>query len=188
VEPVLGYAPRVRVHDTAFGPLNAALEKHVVVRFDYLKPGEAQATSRTVLPLALVQHQGRWHLYAEEADSGKTRTFLLRRIVSKVTTTSKTFPARPGDQSARALAELDEVWQRNIAEVDVTPGSDAALRLQKRRGAEPTATGTLRLHFTDLNIFADELASYGPEVLVITPPTLRDAVRSRLQLTADNHG
>ena len=41
-------------------------------------------------PLALVQHQGRWHLYADE--NGTNKTFLLRRIVSQVTTLTKTFP------------------------------------------------------------------------------------------------
>ncbi|MET1042886.1 MAG: WYL domain-containing protein [Microbacteriaceae bacterium] len=187
-DPVLGYAPRVRVRDAAFEPLNSALEKRVVVTFDYLKPGEAEARSRSVLPLALVQHQGRWHLYAEEADTGNTRTFLLRRIVSKVAASSKSFEPRPGDQSALALAGLDEVWQRNVAELEVTPGTDAATRLQKRRGAETTDSGALRLHFTDLNIVADELAGYGPEVLVLSPPELRDAVRNRLILTAVNHG
>ncbi|WP_167046149.1 WYL domain-containing protein [Salinibacterium sp. ZJ454] len=187
-DPVLGYAPRVRVRDAAFEPLNTASEKRGVVKFDYLKPGEAEARTRSVLPLALVQHQGRWHLYAEEADTGNTRTFLLRRIVSKVVASSKTFAARPGDQSALALAGLDEVWQRNVAELEITPGTDAATRLQKRRGAEPTDSGALRMHFTDLNIFADELAGYGPEVLVLSPPELRDAVRNRLILTAVNHG
>ena len=38
--------------------------------------------------LALVQHQGRWHLYAQEPESAQTKTFLLRRIVSQVTTTA----------------------------------------------------------------------------------------------------
>jgi proteasome accessory factor B len=43
-EPVLGYAPRVRVREAAFEPLSTALEKNVLVRFPYLKPGESEAT------------------------------------------------------------------------------------------------------------------------------------------------
>ena len=65
-EPVLGYTPRMRVRDAAFDPLSSALEKHLVVTFSYLKPGEAEPRVRTVAPLALIQHQGRWHLYADE--------------------------------------------------------------------------------------------------------------------------
>ncbi|MDP3209090.1 MAG: WYL domain-containing protein, partial [Rhodoglobus sp.] len=187
-EPVLGYAPRVRVRDAAFEPLSAALEKHVMVRFSYLKPGEGLPRTRTVAPLALVQHQGRWHLYADEPESSGTRTFLLRRIVSAVTATAETFPVPPAETSEKALAGLDEVWRSHTATLEVEPGTDAATRLGKRRGAVVAASGALELHYTDANIFADELAGFGPEVLVTSPPELRDAVRSRLEATAVDHG
>lgn len=187
-EPVLGYAPRVRVREAAFDPLGAALEKRQFVKFAYLKPGEAEARIRTVAPLALVQHQGRWHLYADEPASGTAKTFLLRRIVSQITTENRTFPAPSADQSERALAGLEAVWNGHTAVVEVEPGTDAATRLGKRRGSRVSASGALELHYSDINIFADELASYGPEALVVSPPELRDAVRSRLETTAADHG
>jgi proteasome accessory factor B len=187
-EPVLGYAPRVRVRDAAFEPLSSALEKHVIVQFSYLKPGEGAPRLRTVAPLALVQHQGRWHLYAQEPESGTTKTFLLRRIVSPVTITAKAFPPPAADQSERALAELEEVWRSHTATVQVEPGSDAATRLGKRRGTVAAASGDLELHYSDANILADELAGFGPEVLVLSPPELRQAVRDRLTRTAADHG
>lgn len=186
-EPVLGYAPRLRVRDAAFEPLRAALEKNAIVRFAYLKPGEAEARVRTVAPLALVQHQGRWHLHAQEPETGATKTFLLRRIVSQVTTTGATFPAPKVDQTAEALRELEEVWNSHTADVEVVADSDAATRLHKRRGTVTLPSGALRLHYSDANIFADELAGYGPEVLVLSPPVLRAAVRSRLLKTAAEH-
>jgi proteasome accessory factor B len=40
----------------------------------------------------------------------------------------------------------------------------------------------------DGNILADELAGFGPEVLVLSPPDLRDAVVARLEKTARDHG
>jgi proteasome accessory factor B len=187
-EPVLGYAPRVRVREAAFEPLSVALEKRQFVQFDYLKPGESDARRRTVAPLALVQHQGRWHLYADEPSSASTRTFLLRRIVSGVSTTGESFPEPPSGQSARALAELDEVWNSHLALVEVEQGTDAAARLSNRRGTALTESGALELHYSDLNIVADELAGYGPEVLVLSPPDLRNAVRARLMRTAADHG
>ena len=193
-EPVLGYAPRVRVRDAAFEPLSAALEKHAWVRFSYLKPGELEARVRTVAPLALVQHQGRWHLHAEEFGSGEfgtgiTKTFLLRRIVSDIRTTGKTFPAPTANQSDLALAELERVWNDHTAVVVVEPGTDAQTRLQKRRGTavDSTAANTLELHYSDVNILADELAGFGPEVLVVSPPELRGAVRTRLARTVADH-
>lgn len=187
-EPVIGYAPRLRVRDAAFEPLNDALAKRVLVSFPYLKPGQDSARTRTVAPLALVQHQGRWHLYADEPESGSTKTFLLRRIVGPVVASTTSVPAPPPDASDRALAELDEVWNRHVAVVEVEPGTDAASRLAKRRGTTVTASGALELHYSDANIVADELASFGPEVLVLSPPDLRDAVRTRLERTAADHG
>jgi proteasome accessory factor B len=186
-DPVLGYAPRLRARDAAFEPLRAALEKNAIVRFAYLKPGEAEARVRELAPLALVQHRGRWHLHALEPGTNRTKTFLLRRIVSQVTTTGKTFAAPVGDQTASALAELDEVWDSHTAEVEVLPDSDAATRLHKRRGTVTLPSGALLLHYSDANIFADELAGYGPEVLVLSPPVLRAAVRARLVATAASH-
>jgi proteasome accessory factor B len=191
-EPVLGYAPRVRVRDVAFEPLNQAMGRHAYVRFSYLKPGEEQPRTRVVAPLALVQHQGRWHLSALEESTGARRTFLLRRIVGTVTTTGKTFPPPEPGQSALALRELEEVWNAHTAVVDVAPQSDAESRLGKRRGTTAVASGPaeshrLSIHYSDVNIVADELASFGPEVLVISPPELRSAVHDRLLRTAADH-
>ncbi|WP_374193832.1 helix-turn-helix transcriptional regulator [Glaciihabitans sp. dw_435] len=189
-EPVLGYAPRLRVRDAAFAPLSSALEKRVIVKFAYLKPGEKDARTRTVAPIALIQQQGRWMLHAEDQDAGGTRNFLLRRIVSPITATSKHFEPFPADAAQLALDELERIWHERTAVVEVEQGSDAATRLQKRPGTTVSDTDptTLLLHYTDINLFADELAGFGPEALVRTPPELRDAVRSRLEVTAADHG
>ena len=186
-EPVLGYAPRLRLRDAAFDPLTQAIDRHQLVRFDYLKPGEERARTREVIPLALVQYDGRWHLSAEELATGERKTFLLRRIVGKVTA-GKPTPERPGDHTARSLAELEEVWRRGVADIEVRAGSDAALRLAHRRGTEEIAPGILRVHYVDLAILADELAGFGPEALVVSPPALRDAVVERLERTVADHG
>ncbi len=85
-----------------------------------------------------------------------------------------------GDHAAEALAGLEEVWQRNVAELRVVPGSDAATRLANRDGANVTGEHAV-LHFVDVDILADELSGFGPEVLVLSPPALRDAVIDRLR-------
>jgi proteasome accessory factor B len=197
-EPVIGYAPRVRLRDAAFDPLNAALERHVVVRFPYLKPGEEESREREIVPLALVQYQGRWHLSGEETDfgsqvAGTHKMFLLRRIVGAVTA-GATVPAREGDQAALALAGLEEIWERSVAEVEVLCDTDASTRLANRRGTEEVAvaadasTKRLRLHYVDDAILADDLAGFGPEVLVLSPPEVRDAVIERLERVERDHG
>lgn len=185
-EPVIGYAPRLRVRDVAFEPLQAALDKHVIVRFGYLKPGEQDARVRTIAPIALIQREGRWLLHGEDQDAGSTRNFLLRRIVTPITTTNTKYPAFPESATQAARAELDEIWRSRTAVVEVEPDSDAATRLSKRQ--DTTVNGTnLTLHYSDLDLLADELAGYGPEVLVISPDKLRAEVRDRLIRTAADH-
>ncbi len=187
-EPVLGYAPRLRVREAAFEPLSVALEKRLLVRFGYLKPGESEARLRTVAPIALIQHQGRWLLHAEDRDAGATRNFLLRRIAHPITTTTIHFPPFDPGATTRALAELETVWDERVATVEVTDGTDAATRLHKRRGTTVASGGALQLHYSDLDLFADELAGFGPEILVLSPDELRDAVHARLTRTAVDHG
>jgi proteasome accessory factor B len=185
-EPVLGYTPRLRARDDAFEPLSGALQKSAVVTFSYLKPGMTAPASRTVEPLALFQHEGRWHLYSRIPGTDDARTYLLRRIVGPVTVTSRRFTPPVGDQAAIGLAELAQVWNANTAVVRVVAGSDAATRLMRRRGTEASGT-ELTLHFADAAILADELAELGPEVLVLSPQAVLDAVRERLSIVVDDH-
>jgi proteasome accessory factor B len=190
-DPIVGYAPRLRAREAAFEPLSIALERKTIVTFSYLKPGEAAARLRTVAPLALVQHQGRWHLHGIDQDVMQPRTFLLSRIIDGVRATNKTFEASGGDYAARALDELERIWQSNLARVQVQPDTDAAVRLGKRYGVDrdPAAGAeqTLTVHYSDLNIIADELASYGPEVFVLSPDELRSAVVQRLRRAIADH-
>ncbi len=187
-EPVLGYAPRLRSREAAFDPLSVALERHSIVRFRYLKPGESEARVRTLAPLALVQHQGRWHVHGIDQDVADKRTFLLSRIVGSVQPTGESFTDDGGDHAANALAELDAIWANGVGVLEVAPGTDAAARLARRKGSAVTGENQLTLHYSDMNLLADELAGYGPEVLVLSPPWLRDAVRARLEQTAAAHG
>jgi proteasome accessory factor B len=181
-DPVVGYAPRLRAREASFEPLSKAMDRGQVVAFLYLKPGETAPRRRTVAPQAVVLHEGRWHLFATDLDVDASRTFLLSRIVGPVVSVpGKTFRHENVGQGQKALDDLDALWRAQIAEIEVAPGSDAAVRLSKRHAdGEPTGT-TVSLHYTDLNILADELAGYGPEVFVRAPRELRQAVRVRLE-------
>ncbi len=184
-EPIIGFAPRISVREPAFEPLQRALEQTRVVTFPYLKPGEDAPLVRRVQPLALVDFEGRWHVLAHDVDRGAERTFLLSRVVGAVTLTR-----HPGDPSRRegagerALQGLTELASRQRALLEIDPGTEASLRLTRR--AEPAEQGWW-VPFVDVHIFADELASYGPEVRVVGPPNLRDRVIERLSAAASVH-
>ncbi len=184
-EPIIGFAPRITARDAGFAPLQDAIEKCRVVVFDYLKPGEDAPRRRRIRPLALVDYEARWHVFGIDVDADADRMFLLGRIVADVTVTSETFaPGLRDGAGERALAGLDRVAARNTALLEVTPGTEAALRLGRRATA---ATQGIRVPFVDLHILADEIASYGPEVRVVEPAPLRDAVVTRLRAVIESH-
>lgn len=184
-EPILGFAPRMTAREAAFGPLQQALDQAVEVEFDYLKPGQDHPARRRLRPLALVDYEARWHVFGHDVDAGEPRTFLLSRIVGEVALTSDAFdPALRDGAGGRALAGLEGVAARQRALIEVNPGTEAELRLRRR--ALPARQGIL-VPYVDLHVFADELASYGPEARVVEPEGLRDAVVARLRAARELH-
>ncbi|GAA1931491.1 WYL domain-containing protein [Microbacterium aoyamense] len=185
-EPIIGFSPRVSVTDPAFPALQQAIERSRVVRFTYLKPGESGARVRRIRPLALVEYEARWHVFGFDLDMQADRTFLLSRVVGDVETTRESFdPALREGAGERGLAGLEELAARSIALLEVNPGTEASLRLSRR--ASPAEQG-IHVPYVDVHVFADELASYGPEVRVVEPSDLRDQVIARLRAARDLNG
>ena len=185
-EPLVGFAPRLRARDAAFDPLRAAIERRRIVRFGYLKPGELRVRSRRVAPLSLVQFGGRWHAHGVDLAARERRTFLLSRITGPVEETAEAFEPPAGDPAQDARDALRAVFAANLAVLELEPDTDAAARLGSR--GEPTGDGRVAVHYSDLALFADDVAAFGPEVLVVEPPELRAAVRDRLAAVAAAHG
>lgn len=185
-EPIIGYAPRIRVRDASFAQLQRAIEECRVVTFTYLRPGEAHPRERRIRPLALVEYEARWHVYGSDMNLDADRTFLLARIVGDVTPTRAKFPAELREGAGeRALDGLRAVADRQRALLEVHPGTEAALRLARRAQEAPQG---IVVPYVDLHVFADELASYGPEVRVVAPDALRAEVIRRLEATLELHG
>ncbi|MBU4465112.1 MAG: WYL domain-containing protein [Actinobacteria bacterium] len=185
-EPIIGYSPRISLREPAFSPLQRAIELSRVVTFPYLKPGEQAPRVRRVQPLALVEYEARWHVYGVDLGVQAERTFLLSRVVGAVQHTRESFdPALREGAGERALAGLEQVAAGQLATLEVNPGTEAALRLNRR--ATPAGQG-ITVPYVDLHVFADELASYGPEVRVVSPETLRTEVIRRLEAAASLHG
>lgn len=185
-EPIIGYSPRISLHDPSFPLLQQAIEQSRSVRFPYLKPGEEQPRTRHVQPLALVEYEARWHVFGIDLGVDADRTFLLSRVVGPVVITRDEFdPALREGAGDRALRGLEEVAARSTALLEVNPGTEAALRLARRATA---ADQGIHVSYVDVHIFAEELASYGPEVRVVEPADLRDRVIDRLAAARDLNG
>ena len=184
---LIDFAPRMNTFDNAYGPVAEALVTGQDIAFPYLKPGDAKPEMRDVSPLSIVNFDGRWHLLAFDNERGAERTFLLRRIVGKVQ------PMRPAThtpserQTNEFSKHLTALWSSLAATIRVTPNTKAAVALAHRKGTE-IAGDTYTVHYLDEAVFADELCEYGTEAIVLEPASLRDAVISRLERLAANHG
>ena len=180
-EPILGFTPRLDARDASFIPLEDAIARGSEVTFDYLRPGSQRVRTRRVRPRALVMFESRWHLRGRDEGLGADRTFLLSRIVSDVRATGARFDADDQDGSAeQTLAGLRALADRQHANIEAIPGSEAALRLGRRSVAGHGIDGFV-VPYVDAYVLADEIASYGPEARVIEPQSLRDLVRDRLR-------
>ncbi|BDV30521.1 helix-turn-helix transcriptional regulator [Microbacterium terricola] len=184
--PIIGYSPRISMRDPSFPNLQQAIEQCRAVTFPYLKPGDEQPRRRRMQPLALVEYEARWHVFGVDLDVESDRTFLLSRIVGDVEITRQSFdPALREGAGERATRGLDEVAAHQRALLEVNPGTEAALRLSRR--STPAEQGIV-VPYVDVHVFADELASYGPEVRVVEPAVLRDQVIARLDAALRMNG
>ncbi len=186
-EPIVGFLPFLRVREAALEPLRRAIERGVVVEFDYQRADETEPSRRRVSPLAPIVHEGRWLLLAAEAD-GTRKTFLLQRILGRV--------VERDEQALRLEPGEDEIVSEglrayrasNVAVVHVVPGSDGAVRLANRADTVEREPGVLEVHWTDHALFADELVAMHPDVVVVSEGELRARVISRLEQLAARHG
>ena len=186
-ERLLGFAPIISTRDPALAAIRRAIENSQVIRFDYLKPGDQSPRGRELSPWALVNHEGRWHVYGKETQGGSIRTFLLRRIVSAVSTVNASAEPAPLGAASEALAELERLFRDNVATLEVREGSDAYAVLSQREGT--TRDGDhLLVHYTDPAIFADQITSLGDDVYVVSPEDVRDLVIANLKALVTHHG
>ncbi|WP_226761291.1 helix-turn-helix transcriptional regulator, partial [Arthrobacter sp. SO3] len=189
-----GVQPRIRPAGQAFEDLVAAMHAQHPVSFRYLAGSTGKEEERFVEPWGLGSRFGQWYLVARDRTRGEKRFFRLSRLTSAVTVLDKEHFTPPADFNVRAeLAGLAELPVRT-AVVDVPAGRLHGLRQRALPGAAipegpaaPPQTGRDRLGvpYRDDETLAEELASYGPRVLVVSPPELVASVRRRLAGAAD---
>ncbi|MDH6532919.1 proteasome accessory factor B [Aurantimicrobium minutum] len=180
-DPLIGVAPHIRTDDVAFEVIEDALQNELILRFSYLKPGQSQPQTRTAAPLAMLNWRGQWYVLAHDLDADAQRTFLLRRIVSAPQRIpQRTFPRIPASYAQQLEQELVERSLANKATITVISGSDAEVRLSSLLDVSISGT-KLTFGYSDLELLAEELASYGDEVNIASPEELKVAVQRRFQ-------
>jgi proteasome accessory factor B len=126
-------------------------------------------------------------VYAYEPASSQAKTFLLRRIVSSVSFSNVEVTPAPDRVTEEAVGALQDVYSRQRADLTITPHSEAWSVLAARPDSSVKGTQVM-VHYTDLAIFADEITSYGHDVVVNGPPDLRERVTCNLAELVGRHG
>ncbi|WP_281450153.1 helix-turn-helix transcriptional regulator [Paenarthrobacter nitroguajacolicus] len=198
VELPSGVQPRIKPPGQAFDDVVAAMHGRQPVRFGYLAVSTGREETREVEPWGLGSRFGQWYLVGFDKGRGAKRIFRLSRMTTALTVVAGSSFEPPAGFNARAeLDSLNELpLQRAVLEVD----KDRLLALRKRAVVtepvvtEPVVTeqsgsngdrDRILLDFRDPEQLAEELASYGPHVVVTEPAELRAAVVRRLKGAAD---
>jgi proteasome accessory factor B len=180
-----GIEPRLSTQEPAFGPLWEAVRDRRPVTFSHVASGRSDATRRELEPWGVVNSRGRWYVAGHDRTRNAPRVFRLSRITGPVKMAG---PA--GSVTVPPEADVREL----VKSLDVSPARDhtAVLRVRAgaglglRRGAEeisPDGDGWDRVtvSFADVPWYAGYLAWFGPDVIVLEPPDLREAVIRRLK-------
>ena len=174
--------PRLDSHEPAFEACYTAARDRRALEFDYRRPDEDAPARRHVQPWGVVAWHGRWYLAGLDLDRQAPRVFRLSRVVGtpKVTGPAGAFEP-PADLDLAAMVAGQDRGEEHLAVVRARPGTAIGLRRQATPlGPAEDGDDRLQLRTTDLGRLADQLAAYGPDVLVEAPAELREAVVERL--------
>jgi proteasome accessory factor B len=183
--------PRLSADEPSFDVFWEATQERQAVVFDYLKPGDEAPTTRHLQPWGVARHAGRWYVVGLDTDRQAERIFRLSRVQGRARKSG-----RGGAYEVPAGTDVSAVARRLAPQPSTTRvallvrrGSGHTLRLGADRVEEgvagpDTTTGWDRIVLERGSLgLADEVLGYGADVLVESPPELRDRVVSRLRAT-----
>jgi proteasome accessory factor B len=180
--------PRLTTQEPSFGLLWEAVRDRRPVTFSHLASGRSDASERELEPWGVVNRRGRWYVAGYDRDRKAPRVFRMSRITGPVK-----MAGPPGSVKIPDGADVREL----VKDWDRTPPRDRTAVLRIREGAGVVLRGWARevtpetgaaagwdrvtLSFADASWYAEYLASFGPDIMVLDPPDLREAVITRLK-------
>lgn len=184
---IVGLEPRVRTSEPAFGPIKDAVVARQRVKFSYRKPG-GDSSRRTIQPWGVANWHGRWYVTGFDLDRDAPRVFRLSRIDGAVTTAGRpgSYDVPEGHDPVAMVAGNEVEREPQPAILRVRRGAGNTLRRRARTVSEvDDLWSQVDVDFTDAEVLADEIAGFGPSVVVLDPHELVVAVVRRLQAAAE---
>jgi len=180
---LIGVVPRVRTVEAAFEAVKNAVLEHTPVAFTYRTAGTGEVATRHVQPWVIASWHGHWYLTAFDTDRNAARVFRLGRIEGKVAIEGKpaSYEVPVGHQPKAMISSVAVERDPQPAALRVRVGTGHSLRRQAT-AVTPTDDTWSRIvvSFTDTEVFAEEICSFGPDVVVESPTELQASVIRRL--------
>ena len=180
---LIGIEPRVRTAEPAFEAVKNAVLQRIPVVFTYRTASSGAVAIRHVQPWGIASWHGRWYLTGFDCDRNAPRVFRLGRIEGEVATEGKpaSYDVPEGHQPKAMISTMALERDPQPAALRVRVGAGHSLR---RRATTVTPTGDtwslVDVDFTDTEAFAEEISSFGPDVVVENPTELKESVIRRL--------
>ncbi|MEJ7636097.1 WYL domain-containing protein [Aeromicrobium sp.] len=178
--------PKLSTNEPSFDSMWEAATRRIPISFVYARPG-GEPMERHLQPWGIISWRDRWYVGGFDLDRGEARIFRLSRVIGEVETM--------GDPGSYEVPEGTDMT--HIARSLFPPESDVAAVLHIRTGrgqslrrlAEKVTPldddlDEVEIRYSSHWELASEVASYGPDVVVISPPHVRDAVIERLRAAA----
>jgi proteasome accessory factor B len=180
---LIGIVPRVRTVEPAFEAVKNAVLRRTPVAFTYRTAATGAVATRHVQPWVIASWHGRWYLTAFDTDRKAPRVFRLGRIEGEVAIEGKpaSYEGPPDHQPAAMISAVAVDHDPRKAQLRVRAGTGHSLRRQAVAVEEIDDTWSLVvLDFADTEAFAEEICSFGPDVVAEGPAELRESVIRRL--------
>jgi proteasome accessory factor B len=181
-----GIQPRLTTQEPAFGPLWEAVRDRRPVTFDHLGGGRSEVQKRTLEPWGVVNRRGRWYVAGHDRTRDAPRVFRLSRIRGPVKMAGP--PGSVKVPEGTDVRELVKDWDRPLARdhtatLRVRASASFALHRWGRVTPDPANPGwdRIAIDYSDPDWYAGYLAGFGPDVIVLDPPELREAVIRHLK-------
>jgi proteasome accessory factor B len=184
--PPLGIQPRLSTQEPAFGPLWEAVRDRRPVTFSHQASGRSEVTKRTLEPWGVVNRRGRWYVAGYDRMRDAPRVFRLSRIIGPVKLVGPAGSVRVPEGTD--VRDLVKDWDKPVsydltASLRVRADAGAALHRWGRSTPDQENPGwdLVTINYSDQDWYASHLASFGPDVVVLGPPELREAVIRHLK-------
>lgn len=166
-----------------------AIQNHKMVSFDYTSYLTQKTKERTVSPLLLKEYRNRWYLICQDEEKRKVVTYALERMDNVVVTKQKGnipeafssehfFENTIGITTHEGIEPEDVLFKANnlaAKYIDSQPFHHTQQRLKEGKNK---TTFSLKVIVTEELI--REIMSYGGEIEVTSPISLRDKIADRV--------